>query len=232
MKYFSAREVSQQIDVKPVTLRAWSKSLEDNGYKIFRDPQAGRMYSESDISALRRWKEFMDKGLKWEQAAKLILEAFGDGIATDAKASQPSIATEDALSEMQSHIDSLMQFNRELVRRLDERDQQLEERDKLFEESLKRLLEPVRLQLEASQEEKQRLETEREALKNDILQALEEQSKEFKKRDQEREEFIEQSIKRRDEQLMQTLRAMQENTQREIAATMETKKRKRFLGLF
>ena len=115
MKYFSAREVSQQIDVKPVTLRAWSKSLEDNGYKIFRDPQAGRMYSETDILALRRWKEFMDKGLKWEQAAKLILEELGDGIAPDANEF-------DKLKDMQSQIDALMDFNRELVQRLDQRD--------------------------------------------------------------------------------------------------------------
>ncbi|MFD1676363.1 MerR family transcriptional regulator [Alicyclobacillus fodiniaquatilis] len=226
-KTFSAREVSQQIDVKPVTLRAWAKALEDAGYQIYRDPQAGRLYTERDISALRKWKEFMDKNLTWEQAAKLIIEEFGDALAPDARPGERS--DNGAIAELKEYMQRQEEFNKALVERLE---CEIQDQRNYIQEILAALAEDKRYLLESSEEERVQLQQRHDELNQKIIDKLEEQNKQLLEKVEEQQRYIDATLQRRDEQLMQTIRSMQANTMKEVAATLEQKKKKRFLGLF
>lgn len=226
-KTFSAREVSQQIDVKPVTLRAWAKALEQAGYRIYRDPQAGRLYTERDISALRKWKEFMDKNLTWEQAAKLIIEEFGDGLAAGARPVEQS--DNGAIAELKEYMLRQEDFNKALVERLE---REIQDQREYIQEILAALAEDKRLLLESSEGEKAQLQQRQDELNQKVIDKLEEQKEQLMKKVEEQQRYIDATLQRRDEELMRTIRSMQEDAMKEVAATMEPKKKKRFLGLF
>ncbi|WP_207549780.1 MerR family transcriptional regulator [Alicyclobacillus tolerans] len=220
---FSSSQVAQQIDVKTVTLRAWCKYLENEfDYKIMRDDQGNRMFTEVDISALRKFKEYMEKNLGWEKAAELVVREFSDRLSVvDKNVDDANIDLIETINSIQKELENQQLFNQELVRLLDER-------EKSFEEKLKRIITPLHLQLETSHEEKQLILEKHEKIKMELIGKIDFLQKEYEKKDELKHRYIEESLKRRDEELLKILRTIQENTERELAAT----KRKKFLGLF
>src|SRR5699024_9222829 len=54
MEAYSPAEVAQQLKIKPATLRKYSIMLEEQGYKIKRNSQNHRYYTDKDVMTIRR----------------------------------------------------------------------------------------------------------------------------------------------------------------------------------
>src|SRR5699024_3373295 len=54
MEVYSPAEVAQQLKIKPATLRKYSIMLEEQGYKINRNSQNHRYYTDKDVMTIRR----------------------------------------------------------------------------------------------------------------------------------------------------------------------------------
>ncbi len=138
---YSVKQVAQQIGVKPVTLRAWCQALEQAGYKIMRDEQGNRLYTERDISALRQLSEYVNKNIEWDQATKLIIDEFSEQLLSVANTQEPQnpesnefVRTIQEMNETLQQMREAMQrqhdVNQAIINRLDERDRYIEDLDR------------------------------------------------------------------------------------------------------
>jgi DNA-binding transcriptional MerR regulator len=222
---YSANQVAQQIDVKPVTLRAWCKALEEAGYKIMRDEQGNRLYTERDISALRQLSEYMNKNLEWDQATKLIIDEFSEQLlplANPQETHHPESnemartiqETNETLQQMREAMKQQREFYQELIKRLDER-------DRYIEDSVNHRDEQMMTAARTIQEMNGTLQQMREAMKQQR-----EFNQELIKILDETDRYIEDSVNHRDEQMMTVLQEIQENTRLEIAAAREQQEEK------
>jgi DNA-binding transcriptional MerR regulator len=202
---YSVKQVAQQIGVKPVTLRAWCQALEQAGYKIMRDEQGNRLYTERDISALRQLSEYVNKNIEWDQATKLIIDEFSEQLLSVANTQEPHnpesnkfVRTIQEMNETLQQMREAMQrqhdVNQAIINRLDERDRYIEDLDRIIQEmnkTLQQMREAMQQQREFNQE---------------LIKIVDETDR-----------YIEDSVKHRDEQMMTALRQIEETTRPEIA---------------
>jgi hypothetical protein len=214
---YSEKQVAQQIAVKPVTFRAWCKALEQAGYKIMRDEQGNRLYTERDISALRQLSEYMNKNLEWDQATKLIIDEFSEELlplANPQEAHNPESnemaktiqEMNETLQQMREAMKQQREFNQELIKLLDERDRYIEDSVKHRDEQMMTAARNIQEMNETLQQMRETMKQQRE-FNQELIKLLDETDR-----------YIEDSVKHRDEQMMTQI---QENTRQEIAAAIE-----------
>lgn len=164
-----ANDIADLLDISPSTLRKWSLLLEAEGYHFIRDEHNRRAYTDYDLIALRKLKEFLNNKMSMENAIKAVSLLHSQ---KENDTPGTGIVTND-YKRLEERYHSLDQSFKEYV-------QQQQEFNKALLEQLKR-----------------------------------------------QEEYIEQSIKERDRDLMQTLNGIIE-TNRIIAAAQEQREKKKW----
>ena len=143
---FWSSEVAKMLGVQDVTVRSWALRLEKHGYTFMRDSNDKRAYSERDISVLRFLQsQVQDKKLKLDDAARVTAERFQtdhqqeeNGIMTIAIVEQQNAleARYDALFQVHSalleELRETKQTQQEILKRLDQQEQQRKEEDQTF----------------------------------------------------------------------------------------------------
>jgi DNA-binding transcriptional MerR regulator len=211
---YSVKQVAEQIGVKPVTFRAWCNALEQAGYKIMRDEQGNRLYTERDIFTLRQLSEYMNKNIEWDQAIKLIIDEFTEELLPLANPQEPHNTESnemvrtiqelnETLQQMREAVQRQHDVNQAIIKRLDERDRFIEDLDRTIQEMNK-----------TSQQMREAMQQQRE-FNQELIKIVDETDR-----------YIEDSVKHRDEHMMTALRQIEENTRLEIAAAREQQEEK------
>jgi transposase len=135
MKTWWSRELAEHLSIGGSTLRKWSLELEKAGYVFLRDELGRRAYVEHDAIALRQLKKALDSGKSYDSATKSITAEYyrthSDEITLSAKADFP--VDEERYDALDSKIDAqaeqiaqLIEMNRALFVRLDEREDSIQ----------------------------------------------------------------------------------------------------------
>lgn len=146
-----ANDVADLLGISTSALRKWSLRLEAAGYFFIRDEHDRRAYRESDIIALRKLKDFLDKKMGLDDAAQAVSQLYKQQPVTPSETSIVPVDSqryEQRLSELESKIDQLVELNKQLVKQMEARDRELTQR-------MDAILENKRM-IAASQEEKKK----------------------------------------------------------------------------
>ena len=160
-------EASGNLGINPNTLKKYSQLLEEKGYTIHRDNRNTRLYTEMDLTLIRKLihrKENSNMTLD-EIAEDLVSMVKEEGI-SPADTNQLAVRERhiDDISEMKELINKQTEFIKVLADRLEERDryiqQRLAEQDKKLLERDNALLEGIRsLQEQREEQRKEANET-------------------------------------------------------------------------
>lgn len=144
-KAYWNKEVAETLGIGESTLRKWCLELEKNGYSFVRGYKDSRAFLQYDLDALNYYRKLTKEGhYKMEQAAKIVVEKYGDRKEeNDRTASVPeeierseSVLTESIrellrISEEQKNIMSeQLELNKELFKKLSERDYLIDQQQK------------------------------------------------------------------------------------------------------
>lgn len=137
----SAQSVAETLNIGRSTLNKYSRSLEESGYIFIKDDRGNRAYTEHDIVALRYFKSLLDKGIAYDRAiqgtsskySRMAAESFsiarGDTNSEENRVTKgnfsDSAAILDEVATLRSEVSQLIEMNRELFMRLDQRDQEI-----------------------------------------------------------------------------------------------------------
>lgn len=162
---YTTKDIADMLGVEPVTVRKYAQALEHAGYNVARINGKDRRYTDEDVMTLRYMQTIRSRsGLSVEAAAiasqakkvadtrkKNDSENIGDLVEFDRYDKQY-----DALAEQ---VASLVEMNRQLVERLDRRDEYEKKRDDQVIEMLAAIREQkeVMRQLAAAQNSKRTL---------------------------------------------------------------------------
>jgi DNA-binding transcriptional MerR regulator len=168
-KSYTTKEISLTLDIGTSTLRKWCIALEENGYTFIRNMQNGRSFLERDIVALKHFGHLVQKeNFTLENASKIVSSKYqGEAFAIRTPAVLQDEEKRERDFERYDEVVNLLkeqiEFNRELLERLNKQqkyiEERLDERDKQLIESIKVSQETKKeiLQLAAAQEEKKSL---------------------------------------------------------------------------
>lgn len=151
---FLNKEVSERLEIGDSTLRKWSISLENAGYKFIQKEKGDiiiRMYRERDVTALLRYKELIQSKVEtMDSVAKIIVDEFGLGTnENDTERTRSLIVTEALPTPLsvyeevfQIFIERQNEVNRELLEKqkelIDQMDQRLNDQQKYIQETLEK----------------------------------------------------------------------------------------------
>lgn len=130
-----SKYVSANLDISDSTLRKYCLQLERAGYIIHKNPKGQRGFFEQDIVALRKLMEFKNNtDMTLEQASNAVV-AWSKGIAVTDVVTQESrynvrydVMANDLKSlreELEAYRNEDKEFKKELLHRMDQRDQAL-----------------------------------------------------------------------------------------------------------
>lgn len=141
IKTWWSKDLAEHLGIGNSTLRKWSSELEKAGYIFLRDEHNRRAYVEHDAIALRVFQKYLENGMSYDSAAKAVtadyLRKDSSEIAISANSSEPpdqryderyeGVETKldqllESNAQQAEQIAQLIQMNRELYLRLDERD--------------------------------------------------------------------------------------------------------------
>lgn len=78
-KAYWNKEVAETLGIGESTLRKWCLELEKNGYSFVRGYKDSRAFLQYDLDALNYYRKLTKEGhYKMEQAAKIVVEKYGD----------------------------------------------------------------------------------------------------------------------------------------------------------
>lgn len=139
-RYYSPKEISEMLKFEPVTLRKYSIALEKAGYIFIRNENDHRLYTERDVVALQHLKALRDhNALNVDNAAMAVATRFmqvNEPLIPVAHDENPQVFSSDIkhYETLQQKIDAqaeqiaeLLELNRLLLDRLNERDQKINE---------------------------------------------------------------------------------------------------------
>lgn len=174
-KAYSPKEISLTLDVGDSTLRKWCIALEKNGYEFIRNDQNNRVFVDADVVTLRHFKELVQNhSMQLSNAAMLVIDRFGKGplqprtgvvpveITRDSNRSENEILTklQTFIEQQEERYSKLEEFNKELIKRLDDQQNYIEERlnkrDELLMQSIRESQETKQLLLATKEEENQK----------------------------------------------------------------------------
>jgi hypothetical protein len=179
----TSKDIAAMIDIAESTVRKYAAALEGAGYPFTKDGEgekAARIFTESDAMVIRHLKDLREKtNIPVEQAAQLISAKHPKGMtqvaAFDAIASKVDLDTvinainerhDKRYSDLEAKVDSLMDLNKALLERLDEREQ-----------AVQRLTEIMTAQkaiAAASEDQREEREKERDAKLTHVLREIQE----------------------------------------------------------
>lgn len=141
-------EVAKQLEVGESTLRKWCIELEKNGYTFIKGTKDSRAFTDHDLQALLLFKQLTRvKNHTKEQASIVVVERYlrkgGNDVTTPVHAEE-----NQSLQELKAMVKELLkdskeqkEFNRVLVKKLEEQDkfikESIEKRDRLLLENIR-----------------------------------------------------------------------------------------------
>jgi len=170
MKVYSPADMAAMLQLKPATLRKYSKLLEQYGYKIERNSQGHRYYQDRDIITLRNIISGNNSDVTLEQAIQNVVYLNGDSNVTNATNSDDA-ANDSDIQELKNMIHKQNELTqkqsemiykqnetiKELSRRLDQQQeyikQSIEQRDRNLLDNMNQMLESQKQIAAENQEE-------------------------------------------------------------------------------
>lgn len=153
-----SREIAANLGIANSTLRKWCRELEAQGYRFARDEHQRRAFTEHDAVVMRYVKELAhDRGVSLESAAKAVIERFGHDALRSVAHSDTEVSERygSAMQRLEKHIEQQENFNKELLRQLDEQrrfiEESLQRRDDQLIATMREMLE-TRKQLAAAEQ--------------------------------------------------------------------------------
>jgi hypothetical protein len=171
-KAYTPKEVFTTLDIGDSTLRKWCLALEKNGYEFIRNDKNSRIYVEGDLVVLRHFQNLVKENMPLDNAAKLVVDRFGQSAFEVSTVSVPAEKQEERhnldrsnyedVKELKELVTNQNELIKQLITRMDQQqkyiDERLEQRDRKLIESLRESQEERKalLQLAAAQEEEKK----------------------------------------------------------------------------
>lgn len=150
MKVFSPGEVAEQLNIKTATLRKYSILLEEAGYKIKRNSQNHRYYTDEDIITLRRIIANKNSDITLEEVINNVVSIHEHNTYIN-DTHNVVIAHNNEINELKEIIQKQTELIYELTKRLDQQEQRIKERDEKIVNMMNELLEEKKLLIEMQQ---------------------------------------------------------------------------------
>ncbi|MBG9612190.1 DUF3967 domain-containing protein [Bacillus cereus] len=161
-KIYNAGDVAQLLEVKDSTVRKYAQTLEKAGYRFYKNENGYRGYFDKDVIAMRHLIQYSKHtDMTLESAAKAVVSTNSEGdiqgvdMVNEVAQELPQ-AYDDLLKEFQIFKEQQMNFNQELISKIEQRDQyiseRLEKRDNALMDSIRLIQEQKHLEHAASEE--------------------------------------------------------------------------------
>jgi DNA-binding transcriptional MerR regulator len=159
---FSAKEVSAILGIGDSTLRKWCLAIEEQGYYFPRTDNNKRLFFKQHVDLLKTFRKFVQvQNMSMENAATLIISKVEEEPFEQENTDNtvPSVRSDnEIIQKLLNHIEQQEQFNKELLKRLEEHQKYIEERlnqrDAALIQSLREVQETKKL-LVAAEEKRQ-----------------------------------------------------------------------------
>lgn len=161
---YSTKQIADNLSISTSTLRKYCLLLEQAGYKFERTENNQRIYFDSDMLALRHLKKLtQEDGMTLENAVKSIADKGALREDITGSDSVDNTKLEEKIDELMTYIkrqderlEKQEQFNRELVKRLEEQNKyianSMEKRDQQLMLAMREVQETKKL-IAANEEE-------------------------------------------------------------------------------
>ncbi|WP_018395875.1 hypothetical protein [Bacillus sp. 37MA] len=154
--YYSPKEMTDVLNIGDSTLRKWCIALEEQHYFFSRTDNKRRLFTDRDRIVLKKFRDLVQvQNMSMQNAAIIVAAKYKDDAfeQTNNENGVRDIRSDVMnLAEMKQEIEQLKDLNRELLKRLDERDKYIEERmdkrDSQIMASLKELKQTKRITFE------------------------------------------------------------------------------------
>lgn len=174
MEEYSTKDIAKLAGLAESTVRKYAQLLEKNDYRFVRNVNGNRIFTELDIKIFLELKATPKEEKSIEEIASDIAGTYTAKAVTSKEEKSDDIQSNqeselDMLAILIKKVDELtdmsqqqINFNKELVNKLDQQqkyiDERLEQRDKKLMESIRLLQEEkqARLEMAATQEEKKK----------------------------------------------------------------------------
>ncbi len=131
MKTYSPKEMADILNIQPSTLRRYSSTLEEQGYKIERNNQNHRFYKEADIVIFQHIITGTQENLTLEEAIDQAVHVKDDSNHVISTSTEELISHHDA-AKIKDILYRQNELIRHLVDRLDKQEDYMKKRDKLL----------------------------------------------------------------------------------------------------
>lgn len=131
MKTYSPKEMADILNIQPSTLRRYSSTLEEQGYKIERNNQNHRFYKEADIVIFQHIITGTQENLTLEEAIDQAVHVKDDSNHVISTSTEELISYHDA-AKIKDILYRQNELIRHLVDRLDKQEDYMKKRDKLL----------------------------------------------------------------------------------------------------
>lgn len=162
-KPISPKDVHVSLGIGDSTLRKWCLALEAQDYQFSRTDNNRRVFFENDMAVLRQFRNLVQvQNFSIENAAIIVVSKHKEdaSLQTNGENNVPALRdSNEVIGKLLDYIEHQEEFNKQLLKRLDEQQKYIEERldkrDSLLLESIRETQETKKL-IAAAQEEQQK----------------------------------------------------------------------------
>lgn len=125
IRRYSSGEVAKRLAIEPVTVRKYSKLLEEQGYSFTRDKNNWRIYSDDNIHALNYLCNMKAMGKSLEESVHHVATLYHSNLSispSDTSLQEPQEKLFQMLKEQQ-------EFNKKILEQLETQERRQIERD-------------------------------------------------------------------------------------------------------
>lgn len=124
---YTTQQLAEILDIGRSTLNKYSRSMEEAEYTFIKGENDKRAYTEHDIKALRQLQAYLSRNMAYDSAIKSVSAQFRrvGNVQIAMPATYGNQDESDAIERyeaLEAKVDDLIEMNRALFARLDERD--------------------------------------------------------------------------------------------------------------
>ncbi|MED3553983.1 DUF3967 domain-containing protein [Cytobacillus praedii] len=161
-KPISPKDVHISLGIGDSTLRKWCLALEAQEYQFSRTDNNRRVFFEKDLVLLRKFRNLVQvQNFSIENAAIIVVSKNREDASLEKNTENSVPALRDSselINKLMTHIEQQEEFNKQLLKRLDEQqkylDERLDKRDELLMQSIRESQETKKLIAAAQEEQK------------------------------------------------------------------------------
>ncbi|MCP1150874.1 MULTISPECIES: DUF3967 domain-containing protein [Bacillus] len=146
--YLSSQDIANKLNVSSVTIRKYAAMLEKNDYNFARDTKGWRQYNESDLAAMEYiYTHSKLSGKSLEEVTKLVATLYRSNLSiSDTATPLQDVNVADLIQRQE-------EFNRAILKRLEQFEEQQKKRDENLMLALKESIETKKM-IAAAQQKK------------------------------------------------------------------------------